>query len=50
MDIVDTQIHIGPGGIDETLPAMNAIGLRAALVDEYWLRSFKHLTAPWIIR
>lgn len=40
MDIVDAQIHLGPGGIDETLAAMDALGIRAALIDEYWLRAF----------
>lgn len=40
MDIVDAQIHLGPGGIDETLAAMDALGIRGALIDEYWLRSF----------
>ena len=37
MDIVDTQIHIGPGGIAEALAQMDALGIRAALIDEYWL-------------
>lgn len=40
MDIVDAQIHMGPGGIEETLAKMDALGIRAALVDEYWLRDF----------
>lgn len=40
MDIVDAQIHVGPGGIAEALAAMDALGIRAALVDEYWLRDF----------
>lgn len=40
MDIVDAQIHLGPGGIAEALAAMDALGIRAALIDEYWLRSF----------
>lgn len=40
MDIVDAQIHMGPGGIDQVLAAMDALGIRAALVDEYWLRKF----------
>lgn len=39
-DIVDAQIHMGPGQIDETLAQMNALGIRGVLVDEYWLRSF----------
>jgi L-fuconolactonase len=37
MDIVDAQIHMGPGGIDAVLAAMDALGIRGALVDEYWL-------------
>jgi predicted TIM-barrel fold metal-dependent hydrolase len=40
IDIVDTQIHIGPGGIDETLAAMNALGIQSVLIDEYWLKDF----------
>lgn len=36
MDIVDAQIHMGPGGIAEVLAAMNAIGIRGVLIDEYW--------------
>jgi predicted TIM-barrel fold metal-dependent hydrolase len=39
-DIVDAQIHMGPGGIDEVLAAMNALGIKGALVDEYWLTDF----------
>ena len=38
--IVDAQIHMGPGGIDAVLSAMDALGIGAVLVDEYWLRSF----------
>lgn len=40
MDIVDAQIHMGPGGIDEILKAMDALGIKGALIDEYWLRAF----------
>jgi L-fuconolactonase len=36
MNIVDTQIHIGPGGIAEALAQMDALGIKAALIDEYW--------------
>ena len=35
-EIVDAQIHIGPGGIAEALAQMDALGIRAALIDEYW--------------
>jgi predicted TIM-barrel fold metal-dependent hydrolase len=40
--IVDAQIHLGPGGIDEALAAMDALGIGAALIDEYWLGDFSH--------
>jgi predicted TIM-barrel fold metal-dependent hydrolase len=39
MDIVDAQVHIGPGRIAETLAAMDALGIRSILVDEYWVGS-----------
>jgi predicted TIM-barrel fold metal-dependent hydrolase len=37
MDIVDSQIHVGPGGIEETLAAMDAVGVKSALIDEFWI-------------
>lgn len=37
LDIVDTQVHVGPGGIEETLASMDALGIRSILVDEYWI-------------
>jgi predicted TIM-barrel fold metal-dependent hydrolase len=37
MDIVDAQVHIGPGRIAEAVAAMDALGIRAVLIDEYWL-------------
>lgn len=39
-NIVDAQIHMGPGGIKEVLAAMDALGIAAALIDEYWLEDF----------
>jgi predicted TIM-barrel fold metal-dependent hydrolase len=36
MDIVDAQVHIGPGRIEETRAAMDALGIHAILIDEYW--------------
>lgn len=36
MEIVDSQIHFGPGGIDKTLAAMDALGISAVLADEFW--------------
>lgn len=40
LDIIDTQAHIGPGGIEETLSALNVLGIRGLVVDEYWLQNF----------
>lgn len=37
MDIVDAQIHIGPGGIDAVEASMDARGISAVLVDEEWM-------------
>jgi predicted TIM-barrel fold metal-dependent hydrolase len=37
LDVVDSQIHLGPGHIEETLAAMDAVGVRSAVVDEFWL-------------
>jgi L-fuconolactonase len=37
MDVVDSQVHLGPGRIEEMLAAMDALGIRAALIDEFWL-------------
>ncbi|MEW9855195.1 amidohydrolase family protein [Novosphingobium sp. M1R2S20] len=36
MDIVDTQVHVGRGKIDATLCAMDALGIRSLLIDEFW--------------
>jgi L-fuconolactonase len=36
MDIVDSQIHFGPGGIEAVLAQMDALGIHACLVDEFW--------------
>lgn len=37
MEIVDAQVHIGPGRIEQTLAAMDALGIHAILIDEYWM-------------
>lgn len=42
MDIVDSQIHMGPGGIAETLAAMDALGIASVLVDEWWMGTPGH--------
>lgn len=36
MDIVDTQLHMARGRIDETLEAMDALGIASVLIDEFW--------------
>ena len=37
MDILDSQVHLGPGGADEMVSAMNALGIRSVLIDEWWM-------------
>lgn len=36
MDIVDTQVHVGPGGAAEKIAAMDALGITSVLIDEWW--------------
>jgi L-fuconolactonase len=37
MEIVDSQIHLGPGGVDEMVKALDALGIASVMVDEYWM-------------
>lgn len=37
IDIVDAQFHFGPGGIDQTLAMMDALGIAAGVVEEFWI-------------
>jgi predicted TIM-barrel fold metal-dependent hydrolase len=37
VDILDSQVHLGPGGASEMLAAMNALGITSVLVDEWWM-------------
>lgn len=46
MDIVDSQVHLGPGGAAEMVAAMDALGIAAALIDEYWLGTPSHPSYP----
>lgn len=39
MDIVDAQVHMGYGTIESTLASMDALGIRAVLIDEFWGRN-----------
>lgn len=36
MDIVDAQLHMGRGKIGATLEAMDALGISAVVIDEFW--------------
>jgi predicted TIM-barrel fold metal-dependent hydrolase len=36
LDILDSQLHIFPGLVDATLEAMNALGIRSVLLDDFW--------------
>ena len=42
MDIVDSQLHLGPGGAAEAVAAMDALGIRSALIHEYWMGTPGH--------
>ena len=46
MDIVDSQVHIGPGGAAQMLAAMDAVGIKSALIDEWWLGTPGHPFYP----
>ncbi len=37
MDIVDSQAHLGPGGAAEMVAVMDALGIAAVLIDEWWM-------------
>lgn len=37
MDVVDSQVHLGPGGAAEMAAAMDALGVRSVLIDEWWM-------------
>ncbi len=42
MDIVDAQVHLGPGGASELIAAMDALGISATLTDEWWMGTPGH--------
>ncbi|SFF76894.1 Amidohydrolase [Novosphingobium sp. CF614] len=37
MDIVDVQLHLGPGPVEPTLEAMDSLGIRSVLIEEFWI-------------
>ena len=42
MDIVDSQVHLGPGGASEMLAAIDALGISSVLIDEWWIGTPGH--------
>lgn len=42
MDIVDAQVHLGPTGAAEMVAAMDAIGIKGAMIDEWWVGTPGH--------
>ncbi len=42
MDIVDSQVHLGPGGASEMVAAFDALGIKSALIDEWWMGTPGH--------
>ncbi len=37
MDIVDTQLHLGPGPVEPALAEMDALGITSVLIEEFWV-------------
>ena len=37
MDIVDSQVHLGPGGAAELVAKLDALGIASAFIDEWWM-------------
>jgi predicted TIM-barrel fold metal-dependent hydrolase len=37
MDIVDVQLHLGPGPVEPKLAEMDALGIRSVLIEEFWV-------------
>jgi len=46
MDILDSQVHLGPGGAAEMVRAMDALGIASVLVDEWWMGTPGHPYYP----
>jgi len=42
MEILDSQVHLGPGGAAEMVAAMNALGIGSVLIDEWWMGTPGH--------
>jgi L-fuconolactonase len=37
MDIVDTQLHLGPGPVEPACAEMDALGIASVLIEEFWV-------------
>ena len=37
MDIVDTQLHLGPGPVEPALKEMDALEISSVLIEEFWI-------------
>lgn len=46
MNIVDSQVHLGPGGVAEMVAAMDALGIASVLNDEWWMGTPGHPYYP----
>jgi L-fuconolactonase len=46
MDIVDAQVHVGSEGFAPTLAQMDALGIRAVMLDEFWFRNAANQQMP----
>jgi predicted TIM-barrel fold metal-dependent hydrolase len=42
MDVLDSQVHMGPGGAAGMVAAMDALGIASVLVDEWWMGTPGH--------
>ncbi len=42
MDILDSQVHLGPGGASEMVAKMDALGIASVLLDEFWMGTQGH--------
>lgn len=42
MDIVDSQVHLGPGRASELVAALDALGIGSVLIDEWWMGTPGH--------
>jgi hypothetical protein len=46
MDIVDSQVHIGPGSAAEKAAATDSLGIKSALIHDYWMEALRPAGVP----